>query len=512
MIRRLIVPVVLLGLAGGSYLQSQRTDEAARSEWIEDAGPVDKAVTTPVLSARRVPNWLLEPQFKNRLVSEVGVLTSLPDAPQQTCVVTYRGDAVVTSERADEFLAPASLMKIVTASAILELAGPDAVYTTEVRVRSDVVVTEGVMEGDIYLVGGGDPVLSRAAYSDRYSQPRAHTDIALLADQVVAELSDRGITEITGGVVGDESRYPEAERDYTTELPAENKAPIWKPAYLSQNQAGPLSALLLDDGYISYPQRLLRRENVRANDPALAAATVFDDLLEERGVIINGSPANGLAPFPAEGDSIGSLDSPPMRDIVARMLRHSDNTTAEMLLKEIGRRSGLASVRVSAVFGIYGVLNNLGIPLTGLIISDGSGLSTYNRLTCDLIADLLLRAGPDSPLVEGLSVLGEIGTLRNCQVPAWVADGTVRAKTGTLNDVTALAGVTESKNAEFLTFVMIANSAGIGADLGFCNSLQRHMITATAGHPYGPSVDAVAPLPARTNLAAARTTDPATSN
>ena len=301
--------------------------------------------------------------------------------------------------------------------------------------------------------------------------------------------------------------------------------PIWKQSYVNSNQVGPLSALLLNDGYVSFPASAdyaSRRQNVRAADPALHAAEVLDGLIESRGVLVSAPAGKGTAPARSELFSLGSVESPPMAEIVARMLRHSDNTTAEMLLKDIGRRFS-GSARAEAVTDVHDVLQRLlGIPTERIVIADGSGLSLHNRLTCDLITRLLLRAGPGSPLVTGLAVVGESGTLRDCEAESQPSDGTaaaattdagaggdradgpVWAKSGTLNDVSAIAGVTVARNRDVLTFALISNREGLIFDLGFCNVLQRGLISAAAGHPYGPSsADALLhPKPARAPVAA----------
>ena len=197
-------------------------------------------------------------------------------------------------------------MKIVTASAMFELGGSDDNYVTEVLVALESTIENGVLDGDLYLVGGGDPVLSTPDYIDRFGDSRAWTDFTALADAVALELTQLEVTEIRGGVVGDETRYPEEERDYTSESPSEGADPIWKDSFVDENQAGPLSALLLDDGFTSWPEDpLLRRENARASDPAAHAAGIFDDLLEERGLIVRRSPTNGIAPAARREPGVG---------------------------------------------------------------------------------------------------------------------------------------------------------------------------------------------------------------
>ena len=517
--RRILVSILLAALlttAVGSYVQARRTDASSDPGWIEDAGPPDMVVSTPMLHVRRTPSWLSAPVTETRLLERLSGVVALPSAPPQTCLAVYRDAEPVVREQADALLVPSSLMKIVTAAAILEIAGPAATYTTEVFVRADALdaAADGVLVGDVYLVGRGDPVLSTLAYVRRFDEPIVHTDFTELAVAAGAALREQGVATVEGAVVADESRFPEAERDYAGQYPQPGARPIWKGSYVRENQVGPLSALLLNDGYVSFPPSsdfASRRQNVRAADPALHVAQVLDGLIEARGVGVSGDALKGTAPPPSELRSLAVVESPPMAEIVARMLRHSDNTTAEMLLKEIGRRVS-GSARAEAVMGVRDVLERqLEVQTEGIVIVDGSGLSIHNRLTCDLIAELLQDAGPDSPLVTGLAVVGESGTLRDCDAGLAPAAGTdtgagaedsvsrtVWAKSGTLNDVSALAGVTVARNDDVLTFALISNREGLIFDLGFCNDLQRGLIAAAAGHPYGPSSAdaALHPLPA----------------
>ncbi len=513
--RRILVSILLAALlttAVGSFVQARRTDSSSDPGWITETDPPDMVVATPMLSVRRTPGWVSEPVTRTRLLERLSGVVEEPSAPPQTCLAVYRGAEPVVTERADELMVPASLMKIVTAAAILEIAGPAATYTTEVLVRADALsaAAGGVLAGDVYLRGGGDPVLSTLAYVNRFDRPIVHTDFTELAVEAAAALRAQGILTVEGGVVADESRFPESERDYATQVLGPGASPIWKRSYVGSNQVGPLSALLLNDGYVSFPASAdlaSRGQNVRAADPALHAARVLDGLIEARGVGVSSSALKGIAPPLSELRSLATVESPPMAEIVARMLRNSDNTTAEMLLKEVGRRLS-GSARVEAVQGVQDVLERLlGVQTAGIVIADGSGLSTHNRLTCDLIAGLLLQAGPDSALVTGLAQVGESGTLRDCDAglepAAGAVDGsdpsprTVWAKTGTLNDVSALAGMTVARNSDVLTFALIANRDSLF--LQSCNDLQQGLIRAVSGHPYGPSSADVAlhPAPAR---------------
>ena len=453
-------------------------DESKKSE---DAPDESKKTDSEILEINR------------RLASEFGAVVSLPSAPESTCLVLYRDNELVLDVKGRLSLMPASLMKIATAAAAFEVMGPDAVYTTEVFTDSDALtsVSGGVLRSDLYLVGGGDPVLAVPEYIERWSEPKAYTDVTVLADRVFASLREYGISRIEGRVLGDESWYPDDERDYTKVVPEGESDPLWKHSWVNTNLVGPLSGLLLNDGYSTYSPSTNsagRKANKRATDPAQHAASDFDDLLEERGMVITGRPRSGIAPDESERISLGSLKSPPMSEIVGRMLARSDNTTAEMVLKEIGRRT-LGSSRDQAVQGAQAALRRVMGPLAADIsMIDGSGLSYYNRMTCRAVAQLLRRAGPESPMVQGMSIAGRWGTLRNCRPkppPAGAGDANrVRAKTGTLDHSTALAGTAVAANGGMVVFSMIANESYI-IRIGFCNVLQRALLNAAAQYTYG---------------------------
>lgn len=533
MLRRLLIAVFLsslLAVSVGAYWQSQASDKASQPGWNVDTSLPEKAVATPLLSVRRVPNWLVAPSSKARLANAFNVaLEQHPDIQSKTCLVAYRDNDLVVEHLADEPLVPASLMKIVTAVTFLEAVGGDFRYTTSVVVQRDDLesVKNGILNGDIYLVGGGDPVLSTPDYIERYPESRVYTDITKLAEEVAEYLRENGITTIRGRVVADESRYPEAERDYAAHRLGNGdedlEEDIWRTSLVAGNQVGPLAALILNDGYTSYPSDpsySARTQNVRATDPARSAAVFFDDLLEARDFVITRSPITGIAPVGDERVLLGDIQSPPASEIVARMLHYSDNTTAELLFKEAGRQIGIqngiveiGSARSEAAYFVRGVATELIDLPTELLneealrIVDGSGLSSYNRLTCRIVAELLRSAGVGSMLVDALPVVGRSGTLSDCEVDGSTVDtvssrtdddtnnatelelNEMWVKTGTLNDVSALAGMTVADTQELVVFVVVVNGDGIITVLQSCNVLQKAVMAAALGYPYGPLTD-----------------------
>ena len=429
-----------------------------------------------------------------RLVQEFSKVTRLRIAPSSMCLTVLLDDQVIVDDQSDSALVPASLMKIVTAAAALVVLGPDATYSTEVFVRSDALdsVIDGTLVGDVYLIGGGDPVLNTPRFGDRIPDPVAYTDVTELADRVRQSLAGQGIRRIQGRIVGDDSRYPDRVRDYYQEFPPHGDDPVWRYSDDTVNFVGPLSGLLINDGYVSYTWKtgiLDRLEYVRTAAPTRHAASLFDDLLEARGLVITRRPQAGTSPPRSQMTSLASIESPDVGQIVARMLTRSDNTIAEMLLKEVGYRT-LGSERATAVMVVEAVMRQaLGPLAAGIEIADGSGLSRYNRLSCAAVAELLRQAGPHSPLVAGLAVAGRSGTLRACGPATWPpmagSPNAVYAKTGTAHLSNSLAGLAQAPNGETVIFAMIANQRHMD-QLDKCNALRSTLINAAARYTYGP--------------------------
>jgi D-alanyl-D-alanine carboxypeptidase/D-alanyl-D-alanine-endopeptidase (penicillin-binding protein 4) len=242
--------------------------------------------------------------------------------------------------------------------------------------------------------------------------------------------------------VGDETRYD-----------TQRYVPTWPARYIDQGSTGPLSALAVNDGFARYPTKDDREVALEAAaDPAANAAAVLTRRLEARGVSVVGAPRSGRAP--AGGVEVAAVASPPLLDVVGQLLRESDNDTGEMLLKELGRVAGQATTSGGAR-RLAGLLDDGTVDLTGLQVVDGSGLSVDNRVTCDLLVDVLGRAGTGELLTDLLPVAGESGTLERRFADTPLA-GVLRAKTGSLRAVSALAGfVTDDDPA--LTFAVVAN-------------------------------------------------------
>jgi D-alanyl-D-alanine carboxypeptidase/D-alanyl-D-alanine-endopeptidase (penicillin-binding protein 4) len=255
-----------------------------------------------------------------------------------------------------------------------------------------------------------------------------------LADELVAS----GINKVTGSVVGDESRYDD-----------ERYVPTWGDG-IRAIEAGPLSALMVDDG-------TLLGDPFKPANPAVGAATAFTRLLQARGITVIAAPRSGLAP--SEGTKVGELTSAPLSALLADVLANSDNNAAELLLKEIGLVSRKSPTRVAGLQSVAAVLDARNISTEGVVLVDGSGLDSTNRLTCSLLVNLLNSYGSDSVLAEGLALAGTTGTLRE-QLTTPPAVRRVRAKTGTLRSSKALSGFYQVSDGA-ITFSLLLNGPGV---------------------------------------------------
>jgi serine-type D-Ala-D-Ala carboxypeptidase/endopeptidase (penicillin-binding protein 4) len=298
-------------------------------------------------------------------------------------------------------LAPASTEKLAVTYTALALLGPEFRFQTD-------VVGEGEQRGaawigNLVLQGQGDPGLSTG-------------DLRALA----AQLRAAGIRRVTGDLVGDESWFD-----------ARRTAPGWKSSYYI-GESAPLSALVVDRA---------RYRGAVWSRPALAAALGFRDALRRAGIAVPGRV--GVRPADSQAFPLASVASPTLAAIVRWMDHASDNFTAEILLKELGAVVARRGTTPAGAAIVTRELGAAGVPLAGVRIVDGSGLSLLDRLTANALAGIL-RAAWTNPetratFFASLPVAGVNGTLEDRMRRA-PARGNVVAKTGTTAQASALAG------------------------------------------------------------------------
>jgi D-alanyl-D-alanine carboxypeptidase/D-alanyl-D-alanine-endopeptidase (penicillin-binding protein 4) len=204
-----------------------------------------------------------------------------------------------------------------------------------------------------------------------------------------------------------------------------------------------------------------RRTGPRSPSPTLDAGARFLDVLKARGVTVAKPVRRGAA-----GDSadLAAVHSPTVAALVERMLSRSDNNIAEALLRRAAIERGLPRSFEGGVEAARQALTSVGVRVDNLTLRDGSGLSRENRLTTDVLAAVVRAAAADDrpqlrPLLTGLPVAGFSGTLAGRYRTPTSNDGAgrVRAKTGTLNNVTTLAGMVATRDGQLLVFAASAD-------------------------------------------------------
>ncbi len=332
-------------------------------------------------------------------------------------VVDVATGEVLVDQDAASPRTPASVAKLATAAAALVALGP----TTRLETRT----VAGAQPGEVVLVGAGDTTLTvRTPKPGDYPRPASLTE---LADATASVLRLRGVVEITVRV--DDSLFSG---------PA--VSPDWRPGYVGAGVVAPVSALTLDGG------RLQPGSDTRATGPAVAAGDRLGRLLADRGFTVRGEVLRAAAP--PDADTLGSVTSPEMSTLVETMLDTSDNDLAEALARLVAAHRGMPASFDGARSAMTTVLAELGVPTDGLLLLDGSGLARGSRIAPETLGSLLALAADGSdprlrPLVTGLPVASFSGTLADRFGPDGARNGAgvVRAKTGTLTGVAALAGV-----------------------------------------------------------------------
>ncbi|MHB1192597.1 MAG: D-alanyl-D-alanine carboxypeptidase/D-alanyl-D-alanine endopeptidase [Longimicrobiales bacterium] len=417
-----------------------------------------------------------------------------------------RGDTLFAVS-ADSAMAPASNMKLLTSATALREMGPDFRYRT--WLLSDGRQVDGTLDGDLVLYGSGDPGISDRFYPEKESVFRE------LADQLVA----RGITRISGDLVGDASflsgplRPPTWEAEdlndhfaaavsalsfnenvLTLRVEAAKRSGSRPVVFTLPDHAGLAVAnlavtteargtllMVRDDpmapiairGGIQRGGRGTWRE-ITVSDPAAFAVSVFRSVLEAQGIqvlgrerVVNDPRASLLgrrkvtAPARRPEGRVRVLAthvSPPLRDYLEVVNKRSNNLYTELVFRTLGRLAqGVGSPDAGAA-AVAASLTELGVDLNGLIQMDGSGLSAANRVRPTTFVDLLGRmsASPEWPEYwASLPVAGirrELGRMYNTP-----AAGNLRAKTGTIEGVSALSGVVQTLDGERLAFSFLVN-------------------------------------------------------
>jgi serine-type D-Ala-D-Ala carboxypeptidase/endopeptidase (penicillin-binding protein 4) len=414
-----------------------------------------------------------------------------------------RGDTLFARDP-DQTLAPASNMKLFTTAAALEYLGPRHRFIT--YLLADGPIRDGVLEGNLYLYGTGDPTLGT-----RFAERPAPALLAL-ADT----LALLGVRQIRGDIVGDGSYF-------TGPMTGEG----WQPDYLNAWYAVPAGALSVHENMVRLeikagpaglapelrfipgghgvavvneaitggggkprverggyegPIRITGRigsgmsaHAVPVGDPAMYAAALLRDVLTERAIIVQGiaraveaaeeSPVTGRTVFaPALEPErqirvLAEHRSGPLQDILEVINHRSQNFYSEQVLRAVGRAATGVGSAAAGAHAVQRVLHEAGVDTTRVRVADGCGLSPLNDASASAFIQLLAymaRSPHGEAFTASLPVAGEAPRFR--RMGGTAAQGNLRAKTGTITKVSSLSGYVTAANGERIAFSIIGNN------------------------------------------------------
>jgi D-alanyl-D-alanine carboxypeptidase/D-alanyl-D-alanine-endopeptidase (penicillin-binding protein 4) len=363
----------------------------------------------------------------------VPALRGLPSGEQVGgSVVDVSSGTTLWSRDALAGVAPASTLKILTAAAGLRALGPSYRFATATQLAGNTV----------YLVGGGDVTLARSGeLTDRpvtYPVPATLTD---LAAQTAAALPPGKPVRLRADSTG-----------WTSPEVAEG----WNEGYYPEGDVTPPAALELNGGRL----RPAELDSPRTTEPAQQAVAEFAGLLRQRGIAVKGIVKEGVAP--ATATELAKVSSPPMSALVQRLLTNSDNDLAEAIGRAVAVHEGQPATFAGAAAAISAEMAELGVASAQLSLQDASGLSHDDRVAPAALVTVLRAAaggtaGELRALVSGLPVAGFTGTLADRYRADHEGAGTglVRAKTGSLVGVNALAGIVVDGSGRLLAFALL---------------------------------------------------------
>jgi D-alanyl-D-alanine carboxypeptidase/D-alanyl-D-alanine-endopeptidase (penicillin-binding protein 4) len=418
---------MIAGCGGGGHASKPSSDASVGT-------PIARTSTTTTTAgnathAAAAPKRAATPQ--ELVVLRAALSKALGKGGPETGAMVYDLTAKQTlfAVRAGVGRPPASVEKLYTTVATLNDLGPNARLKTSV-VGDGHLGAGGVWQGNLYLVGGGDPTFGDGTFNRVWEQGYGPT-----ANDLVGQLVHDGIRQVTGWVIGDAALF-----DALRGGPATGYAPD------VPDFGGQLAALTYDHGTTFK----------KLNPGAFAAKEL---VLTMHGAGIGARPLNRTLPAPVGAKELASVESPPLSVMLKLMDVPSDDFFAEMLTKQLGVRFGAGGSIAAGAQVISQAIDPLGVHPQ---IVDGSGLSRSDRSSPIEVVGLL-RSLWNTPtgriLAASLPVVGVSGTVQGIAAHT-AARGRCIAKTGTLNYVTNLAGYCTARDHHVLAFALMIDGPG----------------------------------------------------
>jgi serine-type D-Ala-D-Ala carboxypeptidase/endopeptidase (penicillin-binding protein 4) len=359
--------------------------------------------------------------------------------------------ATVCARAAGRRRSLASNMKLFTTATALARLGPKSRIPTRV-LSSGELDERGLLHGDLYLVGGGDPALGTPSFYDRY-QGGVGTPLPVLATRI----KEAGIRAVTGRLYADGTIFDRLRG-------------VADSGYATSPYIGPLSGLAFNAGYRGSGL------NGFASDPAKLAASTLNGILRKRGVRLK--PRIALGKAPQDTRQVAVIRSPLLTRLVDLTDVYSDNFFAEMLLKLLGARFGGGGTTAKGAEVVAAFARGHG---SGVHAVDGSGLTRSNSASPAAVVGLLhsMRstfAGEE--LIQDMALAGKEGTVAD-RMHGTAAYGRCRTKTGTLTGVSNLSGYCFNSDGKTMIFSILMNGV---RDLSLAHREQDRIAGAIAAY------------------------------
>jgi D-alanyl-D-alanine carboxypeptidase/D-alanyl-D-alanine-endopeptidase (penicillin-binding protein 4) len=416
------------------------------------------------------------------------------------CVADAKTGEIILDYNSGISLTPASVMKIITSAAALEILGPGYVFKTTVSYTGSLNKRSGKLKGNIIILGGGDPALGSVYFSDHYKG---------FLDGWVTEIKKLGIKKIKGKVITDDSYYDflpvpskwlwEDEGNYygagayglsvfdnTYEIHFKTFSGSFSPVIkeiIPYECRFELSNFLVasgttDKGYVfaaPYSKQGWLAGTIPVNqedfvlkasitDPPLLLAKIMSQKIKAGGIKISDDPTTVRLEQNykvVKSVPITETISPPLSDIIEVLNHESVNLIAEHLIKELGKKIKNVGSTASGAEVINEFLKDSGIDTNGMFIEDGSGLSPLNAInTRELVRLLVYMKNKGKYFSEYYSSLpdaGKNGTLKNYfKDPLF--DSRLKAKSGSMTRVRSYAGYFTTISGKQMAFSIIINN------------------------------------------------------
>jgi D-alanyl-D-alanine carboxypeptidase/D-alanyl-D-alanine-endopeptidase (penicillin-binding protein 4) len=426
------VVVVLAVVIGAALWWNQR------NAW-DVADPAPLPAPTPVLQAAQSDGPAPDPATVTDALAGPAADPALGKLSGQVTDAAT-GDVLWTADQ-DRMLVPASSTKLVTATAALLTLAPDDRVGTQ--------VLRGAEPGQVVLKGNGDVTLQRSPGTGFF------TDAASISDLAAQASAALGGEKVTSVVVDNSFRQGDLFNS------------TWDGADIAAGNVAALGAVMVDAGRLDPSQNYSPRSATPAADAGrdLAAALGAPDVpvsASDRAVATAGEDA-----------TLGSVESAPLSTRLRDMMQHSDNLLAESVAREVAAARGAEPTFAGASEATLAALTEAGIDVSGAVLKDNSGMSADNRLSAHILDDIVTAAAGDGdhaaalrPLLDTLPVAAADGSLVDrygADSGARAGAGWVRAKTGTLDGVNALAGTVTTDSGRVLTFGFLSNGSDMDA-------------------------------------------------